>query len=208
MNACIVCNGEIRDYGKAKERIRGSQLVIAADGGLTHLKAMGMLPHVVIGDMDSLVAGLWSENELVEHLEFPADKDKSDAELAIDLAFERGCEFVSLLGATGGRLDHELGNVSLLAKYPGRTAIVEGGATLVAVDRSQKCVLHGKPGAVVSLIPFPTAKQVTTQGLEYGLVKHDLPPGTRGVSNLLCQTEACICVGDGLLLVYMQSAEA
>jgi len=208
MIGCVVCNGEIHDYGRAKSQIRSAGLVVAADGGSTHLEVMGIVPHAIIGDMDSVGRAWWPEGEPIERVRFPPDKDKSDAELAIDLAFERGCDSVSLLGATGGRLDHELGNVSLLAKYAGRVAIVDGGATLVAVAPSHECALRGKPGAIVSLIPFPAAERVTTHGLEYGLVSHDLTPGTRGVSNVLLESKASVSVRGGLLLVYMENTDS
>ena len=205
MKGCVVCNGDIRDYEHAKEQILECELVIAADGGANHLRTMGLIPNVLIGDMDSLRTPSWPEKEKIEQICFPQDKDKSDAELAVELALERGCDFVSLIGATGGRLDHMLGNVSLLAKFPGRIALVDGEETLVAVDSSEKCVLQGQSRATVSLIPFPLAKQVTTTGLRYSLMKQDLLPGTKGISNSLEQSKGCVCVNGGLLLVYVNS---
>ena len=204
VKGCVVCNGDIRDYERARPQVSDYDLVIAADGGFKHLKAMRLSPHAVIGDMDSVDADSLQDGG-PEQISYPEKKDKSDAELAVELAFTRGCDFVALLGASGARLDHTLGNVSLLAKYPGRLAMVEGGTTLVAVDPSKKCKLHGKPGATVSLVPFPLAEKVTTQGLEYILEKEDLPPGTRGISNKLAQENGCVCTGSGLLLVYIDN---
>lgn len=208
MKGCVICNGAIRDYEWAKGQVAECELIIAADGGAVHLNAMNVVPHVMVGDMDSMPDPSWPQDEQVERISFPEDKDKSDAELAVELAFERGCTVVTLLGAAGGRLDHLLGNVSLLAKYPGRLAMVTSDATLVAVDPSEKCRLQGGPLSRVSLIPFPVAEQVTTTGLHYSLMKQDLLPGTRGISNALSQQEGCVCVSGGLLLVYAESKGA
>lgn len=208
MKGCVVCNGKIRDLVWARTQISACDLVIAADGGANHLNAMDIVPHVVVGDMDSLGELPYLPDQKIEQIRFPREKEKSDAELAAELAFERGCDFVSLIGAVGGRLDHFLGNVSLLSKYPGRLAIVTSDATLVTVDRSEKCRLYGEPGARVSLIPFPVAEQVTTTGLQYSLVKQDLLPGTKGISNSLSQPKGCVCVSEGLLLVYVESKGA
>lgn len=205
MTGCVVCNGEIRDHVWAKARIATCDLVIAADGGADHLRAMEIVPNLIVGDMDSLREEFWISEVTIEKAIFPKDKDKTDAELAVELAFERGCNFVFLIGASGGRLDHCMGNISLLSKFPGRLAMVTSDATLVAVDRSEKCRLHGEPGARVSLIPFPLAEQVTTTGLQYALAKQDLLPGTMGISNTLVLSEGCVRVGEGILLVYMES---
>ncbi len=205
MKGCIVCNGEIYDYERAKALIADCELVIAADGGAKHLITMNIVPNVIVGDMDSVETIPWQEDEKVEQLLLPRSKDKTDAESSVDLAFERGCRFITLLGASGGRLDHTLGNISLVAKYPGRVAMVDGRSTLVAVDSSEKCLLNGLQGSIVSFIPFPIAEKVTTMGLQYSLEKEDLLPGTRGISNALCQQNGCVCISGGLLLVYIES---
>lgn len=207
MKGCVVRNGEIRDSAWAKARIATCDLVIAANGGADHLCAMDLVPNLIVGDMDSLREESWLSNENVEWVKFPKDKDKSDAELAVEIVFERGCDFISLFGAVGGRPDHMLGNNSMLAKYRGQIAIVDNGSTLVAVDQSEKCILRGEPGAIVSLIPFPVAERVTTSGLRYSLIAQDLLPGTRGISNEMSAPEACICIGGGLLLVYIENAD-
>jgi thiamine pyrophosphokinase len=203
MNGCIVCNGEIHDYEHASNLISESALVIAANGGLRHLARMDILPNVVVGDMDSDETRLQEGNDAVERIVSPEARYKTDAELAVDLAFERGCASVTLLGASGGRLDHTLGNICLAAKYPGRVALVEGHATLVAVDSSERCRIKGEEGSIVSLIPFPFAERIATSGLAYPLAKEDLSLGTRGISNALTQQEGCVCVSGGLLLVYV-----
>ena len=102
-------------------------------------------------------------------------------------------------------MDHTLGNVSLVAKYPGRVAIVDGDATLVAIDNTRKFRLHGTPGSVVSLIPFGrSVEKVTSIGLRYPIEKEDLTVGTRGISNRLSAHESCTCVAEGLLLAYAE----
>ncbi|GAI54790.1 unnamed protein product, partial [marine sediment metagenome] len=88
----------------------------------------------------------------------------------MEYAFEQKCEQVVLLAAVDDRLDHTLENVALVARYPGRLAILDGTATLVAVDRSERCVLHGEIGSVVSLIPYGSGRlNVRTKGLKYSL---------------------------------------
>jgi len=204
MKACIVCSGEIKDYGWALSQVRRYELLIAADGGANHLDKMGVIPHVIIGDLDSIDPAVLKNAESTERISFPEEKDKTDTELAVALAFDRGAGSIDLLGATGGRLDHTLGNISLAVKFPGKIAIRTFGSTLEAVDHRQECRIKALPGSMVSLIPYPTARNVTTKGLKYSLEKEELSSGTRGISNLLCRSDATISVGGGLLLVVIE----
>ena len=96
----------------------------------------------------------------------------------------------------------------MVAQYPGRVAILDGAATLVAVDKSEKCVLHGPIGTTVSLIPYgPGAKHVQTTSLKYPLQEEDLTNATRGLSNEMAETRARVCVSEGIVLVYIESDE-
>ena len=205
-SACIFCNGELKEPDRTRTILAGAELIIAADGGAKHLAALGVNPDVIIGDMDSLDADTgWNGEGAVRIPHSPA-KDRSDAELAVDYAFDHGCDQVTLMAAVGKRLDHTLGNVALVATYPGRVAILDGDSTLVAVDGTKKCMLHGSPGTAVSIISYsPAQVRVRTRGLKYPLSNEPLAFPTRGLSNELSETEACLCVSGGILLVCIQN---
>ena len=206
--ACVFCNGQLENPAKAKKIAIDCDLMIAADGGAKYFVDIGLSPQVIIGDMDSIDSDIWKGKSGIENIKYPTDKDKSDAELAVEYALEHGCEQVILLAATGGRLDHTLGNITLVAAYPGRVAIFDGTATLVAVDKSEKCVLNGKIGTTVSLIPYNSDRlQIRTSGLKYPLQDQCLRFFTHGLSNELSQTQACVCVRDGTILVSIENDE-
>jgi len=206
--AHVFCNGELKDRAQAKTAAVSSDLLIAADGGAQHVAALGLKPKAIVGDMDSIGTETWRRDESIARVTYPPDKDRSDAELAIEYAFAQGCQQVSLVAAVGGRLDHTLGNIALVAKYPGRVAIVDGHFTLVAVNSSEKCVLRGRVGSAVSLIPYgPDQVRVTTRGLKYSIKNKPLAFATHGLSNELCEAEACVCVSGGVLLVCIETAD-
>lgn len=207
--ACVFCSRDPKDPERVKKVAARCELLIAADGGEKLLAGVGLKPDVVIGDMDSAAAEAKDTSPDGQRIVWPANKDKSDAELAVEYALEQGYDQVILLCAVGGRLDHTLGNVALAGKYPGRVALLDGDSTLVAVDRSEECVLHGQTGTLVSLIPFGyRAAKVWTSGLKYTLQHEELRPGTHGLSNELSESEACVRVLEGVLLVYIESGEA
>jgi len=119
----------------------GVSLVVAADGGWDKAEAVGLRPDLLVGDADSLPEALFTtlaaQGVAVERS--PADKDESDAELALLAAIRRGAVHVSILGALGGkRFDHSLANVGLLGLPPAGEVEVEllDGRTRVRLLRA------------------------------------------------------------------------
>jgi thiamine pyrophosphokinase len=166
----------------------GSDLVIAADSGLAHARALGVRVDLVIGDLDSVdpdeLAAAVAEGAAVER--HPEAKDATDLELALDAAFDRGATAVHVVGVGGGRLDHFLGNVLLLASPRYAAARVDAhvaGAHITLVH--DHVDLEGTPGGFCSLLPLGgPAEGVRTDGLRFPLHRETLAPGTtRGVSN-------------------------
>lgn len=212
IHAVVVPNGPGQLAGAALASVRAADLVIAADGGARRLLDLGIAPHYLVGDLDSLpketVARLASAGcQLQRH---PADKDATDTELAIALALDRGATVIDLVGATGGaRLDHSLANVLLLAAdWPAgaRLRLVEATATARVVRAGQSVDVPGTVGDIVALLPLAgPARGITTRGLQYALAGEDLAFGrARGVSNVLTAPVASISLAGGLLLVIHQ----
>ncbi|MEY3019483.1 MAG: hypothetical protein RLZZ272_467 [Actinomycetota bacterium] len=179
--------------------------VIAADGGILHAPALGLTVDVLIGDLDStplatLGAAALAGTEVVEH---PSDKDATDLELALDRARDEGAGRVLVIGGHGGRLDHLLGNVGLLAadRYRGlRLTALLGGALVTVVHDAR--ALSGRAGETVTLLAaHGGARGVTTTGLAFPLADDELLPGSsRGVSNRFLGARAEVRVATGALL--------
>ena len=118
MRAVIFVNGEIVDYAATARWLHADDYRIAADGGARHMHALGLSPHVIVGDLDSidenLLARFRQEGAAVER--HPAAKAATDLELAIARAVSDGAAEVLLIGALGGRLDQTLANLLILAE--------------------------------------------------------------------------------------------
>jgi thiamine pyrophosphokinase len=179
--------------------------VIAADSGVEHALALGLHVDLVVGDLDSAspaaVERAAAAGAIVER--HPAAKDATDLELALDAALAMGTSRIHVLGGHGGRLDHLLANVLLLARpeHAGVAITARMGAARVAVVRDA-AELHGPIGDVVTLLPVHgAARGVTTSGLLYPLDAEDLAPGTtRGVSNELVHDPATVTLAAGVLV--------
>ena len=206
----VVAGGE-PDGAAPPEGVDGAT-VIAADGGVDRAHALGLHVDLAIGDFDSVSdAGLAAAEAAGARLErHPTAKDATDLELALDAAIALGPERIVMIGSGGGRLDHLLGSLLLLAdeRYAGAHITAELGDAHVDVVRGSRA-LAGEPGALVSLLPVHgAAAGVTTEGLAYPLDDETLPPGTtRGVSNVFSARDARVTVTRGCLLAVQPGQE-
>lgn len=207
MRAVVFVNGEVRDYMALAAWLQPGDYLIGADGGTRHALALGLRPHAVVGDLDSLepdtVAALAAQGVEIER--YPVAKDQTDLELAIEAGLAAGASEILLLGALGGRLDQTLANLLILAQrhWPVPLRLAEG-EQLAQVLRGGECLtLHAAPGSTVSAIPLSTTVTgITYTGLVYPLVDATLAIGsTRGVSNVVASSPATVTIKEGVLLV-------
>ncbi|MDW8327794.1 MAG: thiamine diphosphokinase [Anaerolineales bacterium] len=205
--AIIFANGELPEPAAVRGLIQPDDLLIAADGGARHCRALGLTPHLVIGDFDSLDAAELGALEqagatLRQH---PRDKDETDLELALLEAAARGASYLVVLGAFGGRLDMTLANIQLLLhpKLAGVRVELRHGAETARLIRPPGGVIAGAPGDTVSLLPLDgDASGIVTHGLRYPLRGEALVSGpARGVSNVLIEPQAHITLTNGRLLI-------
>jgi thiamine pyrophosphokinase len=203
--AVIFANGLVSDLDAARAALRPADRLIAADGGQRYFRRLGLTPHVVIGDLDSLepaeVERLHRAGVRLER--FPARKSETDLELALRLAVTEGAQDVVVFGALGGRWDQTLANLLLLAHPDFRAArlrLLDGPQQIYLVQG--RTAIEGRPGDTVSLIPlYGDAAGVTTAGLEYPLDRGALPFGsTLGISNVLLAAHAEVEVEHGLVV--------
>lgn len=190
----------------AIEDVPDGVYVIAADGGAEHATRLGLVVDLLVGDLDSVSPGTLDGAQRVER--HPVAKDATDLELALAAALRLEPERIVVLGGSGGRLDHLLGALLVLAQE--RLARVEvdaqlGGAA-VHVVRGERLVA-GSPGELVSLFAIAgPAEGIYTEGLVYPLAGDSLQPGSsRGVSNVFADAKARISVGRGVLLAVRPS---
>jgi thiamine pyrophosphokinase len=171
MHWVLLANGPLDLSRKVRALVATADRLVGVDGGSRHLDVLDRLPDVAVGDMDSIpetLLGRYRDSGVETHLH-PPRKDATDLELALELALDRGATRISILGGTGGRLDHTLGNLFLLARcLPAGipACVMDEGQCVHLVDRS--LTLSGAVGDTLSLLPAtPEARGVTISGLEY-----------------------------------------
>ena len=190
-------------------------MVIAADAGARHAREWGWPIHLVIGDLDSLDADAarMAREAGIPVVTAPTAKDETDLELALGRALATDARSIVIAAALGGRTDHLLANVLLLARpdLRGRDVIIADGAETVRLLRSaageSSVALYGAPGDLLSLLPLGGAAEgVSTEGLLYPLAAETLYPGqARGVSNVFLDRVAKVFLRQGdLLVIHIQ----
>lgn len=203
--AVLFVNGVIENRGWIKPFLRTDDFLIAVDGGYNHMKAAGITPHLLVGDLDSLDARLVKnlEDSGVDIHKYRPEKDETDLEIALLTALQRGFTVIRVLGAFGGRMDHWLANLFSLLNpaFTGCDVRFEGDGVTAFLIRSEGHV-SGKPGEIVSLIPMGSEVHgVKTDKLKYPLCNETLfAHQSRGVSNVMLTENARITIDDGLLL--------
>lgn len=194
--------------------------VIAADLGALHALTWGWPIDLLVGDFDSLPPETEAATEGTPVLRAAVEKDETDLELALDRALAASPQEIVICGALGGRTDHLLANVLLLARSDLTTSpiILADGAETVRLLRGgstddagpEGLTLWGVPGDLVSLLPLcGDAEGVSTRGLYYPLNDESLLAGSaRGISNVLTTHHAEITLRRGTLLVIQLARES
>src|SRR5574342_578423 len=204
--AVIFANGQLPNLEAARALLHADDYLIAADGGADHLMKMGVLPEIVIGDLDSVAEDILFEltSAEVEIAQYSEDKDETDLELALRYAVELRPSAILIVGALGGRLDQTLANLSILTDptLPRIEVRLDDGVEEAffcrasAADGGQTEV-HGRSGDTVSLIPWQSPVEgVATEGLGWPLYGETLyPDKSRGVSNVMLADTASVSFG-------------
>ena len=207
-NSALIINGGPCPDKRVLDCLPEFDEVIAVDSGFDNSRILGILPDIVIGDLDSISAnGLETvEKQSIQIISFPEDKDKSDLELAI-LHASRSCTSVTIVDSGAGRVDHLWGVFSAMASTVASMISCKAfvGSSFIKVVRDDY-VVQQLANNLVSIFPFGgVAEGVTLSGFRWNLKHETLNPGsTRGLSNEIVEGLGNISVQKGVLFV-MQS---
>jgi len=206
MKTCIISNGEFNDSDYIRKLINNCDYVICADGGANIAYKLGIVPNLIIGDLDSADKQIidYYKKDGVQVDKYPTEKDETDTQLATLKAIELGTDEIIYIASIGSRFDHSIANLSLLLYLLKRNIkgiIASEKNEIHLVDRSLE--LEGKIGDIISLIPYSTdVKGIYTDGLYYSLSGQDMSLDMPyGISNVFINNKIKIKIDSGLLLV-------
>ena len=203
VDALLVANGPVRWAPELASLAAAATPLLAADGGANHLGRIGLRPAAVIGDLDSIAPGIrtWLGEERMIHR---PDQDRTDLDKALVYALdELGLGRLTVLGATGGRLDHAVGNLGLLAGRALGDRLRFLGADHEVVAVRGETVLAAVPGETWSVFTFDPAVRVSLEGVKWpvSVAALDLA-GKPSISNQAISERVTIrCTGGAVIVM-------
>ncbi len=200
--ALIVCNGEAPSKTLAHKLAPSVSLVVAADGGANLCRKLGILPHVIIGDLDSVDRGTtqhFSSSEIIK----VRRQDNTDLEKALDYVIDRNISEVTIVGATGIRVDFTLGNFSVAWVYAEKINMRFVGDGWFAAPIVKRVEMAAPKRTRVSLIPFGECSGITVHGLRYPLTNARMRVGEIGVSNVVEKSPFSVEVREGSMMIFV-----
>ena len=210
METLIVSGGEIdlaflQNY-LAKHQ---NQVIIAVDKGLEALHQLNILPHHIVGDLDSTdcsILKFYQNHPQITVHQYRPEKDFTDTDIALNLAISLQSSKITSLGALGKRFDHALANIHIL------TNALNAGISCEILDPHNRIYLKNKDfilkksklyGRYISFIPLTSSvKHLSLTGFRYPLEDYELSIGkSLGVSNEVVENVANVTFLDGILIV-------
>lgn len=197
----IMLNGRLPRRHLLASVVEKADVLIGADAGAIHLREAGLRVDYVVGDFDSVPPD-FLRSLPAESVVHDPGQDDTDLEKALRFAVSRWQHpQIAVLGTTGDRMDHVLGNVLGAVRYADRANIRFVEDHSVSYFGHREVEFSAPVGATVSLLPLGEVEGVRTQGLKWALADETLNIGTRGVSNVAERSPVVVQWRVGYLVV-------
>ncbi len=202
MKTVIIANGTFPTHPVPLNRLREADMIVCCDGAAEKLVAQGLEPGIIIGDLDSLSTEL--KVRYRDILVQDSDQETNDLTKAVNWCIEAGIGEVTIVGATGIREDHTLGNISLLADYSGKvdTVMLTDTGSFRVYDHS--VTIDSSPGQQVSLFSIDPLLKVTSTGLKYPLNSLILHSWWKGTLNETSGERFTLEFENGRVIVFLE----
>jgi thiamine pyrophosphokinase len=163
----VLANGRFPASSHCLKVLDNASGIICCDQAADRLLEYGKVPDVIIGDLDSISQGARKKyGDIIIHSE---DQETNDLTKAVTYCIEQNYDSVTILGATGIREDHTLGNISLLLEYNKhiKARIVSDYGEFTVLNSGE--TVSSYPGEQISFFSVDNSVRVTSEGLKYRL---------------------------------------
>ena len=229
MQALILADGAFPTTKKHQELLRHAENIVVCDGAVCKLLDFGREPVAIVGDMDSISPEL--KAQFADRIHWVAEQETNDLTKAVNYCVEHGFDELAILGATGLREDHTLGNIALLADYATKVKTVclltdygriDAFHSGISVDEYNEpgldamapevcATLNGNytvarfqsfAGQQVSIFALTPDSHISSLGLKYPLENLQLTSWWQGTLNEASGEQFSLSIDQGILLVY------
>ncbi|HMA69171.1 MAG TPA: thiamine diphosphokinase [Candidatus Mcinerneyibacterium sp.] len=203
MKTVIISGSNTYDLNFLKKENFNNCEIIAVDFGLKICHKLKLHPDIIIGDFDSIdesLLNLYKNKSKI--VKFNKQKNKSDTELAVDIALKKNSDNIIIFNALGSRIDHEIFNIYLLFKKENKIIIKSKEGEIFALKENGKNRIKIKKNTTFSLIPIGKIYNLTIKGAQYEINNKDVSMNTLTLSNRSLENILEISFKKGKLLFY------
>jgi thiamine pyrophosphokinase len=200
--AVVVADGIFPEHNIPLGYLKNAKRIICCDGGTQNLLIAGMLPDAIVGDMDSLTDDLavrFADRIFTDESQYTNDLTK-----AVSWCVETGYKDIVIVGATGKREDHTIGNISLLAEYVKDVNVIMVTDTGIFRPLIKSSVLSSFPGQQISIFSIDPETEVTSHGLRFPLLRTKLKNWWFATLNESLGDSFSLEFSQGRLIVYLK----
>ncbi|MFN3134499.1 MAG: thiamine diphosphokinase [Candidatus Kryptonium sp.] len=204
MKAILICNGDVPSKQFLRKIVRNYHVIACADGGANIAYRFGIQPDFIIGDLDSVNESVinFFQRKGTEII-YNSDQNSTDIEKSVKFLIHKGCRSIDIVSAIGDRIDHNLGNLSVLVNYHKKVSLRMVDERSEIFFSTGKVSFKANVGDIISLIPLGRKVFVLkTVGLKFKLKNENLTFSGRGVSNIAIGSKVTIHIGKGGVFVF------
>lgn len=199
--AVIIADGDFPQHEIPLRYLRESEFIICCDGSARYLADAGMTPSVIVGDMDSLSEEL--KERFADRLYVDSEQESNDLTKSVRWCLNAGYDDLVILGATGKREDHSVGNISLLAEYIKIVNVKMITDTGIFIPFVKSCTVDSAPGQQVSVFSIDPSTRITSYGLLYPLKNRNLNNWWEGTLNEATGDYFKLDFDGGIMIVFL-----
>lgn len=200
-HAVVVADGTFPVHSAPLGYLDKADVIVCCDGSVENMLSSGRIPDAIVGDMDSISDVL--RNRFSDRIFFEDNQDTNDLTKAVRWCHASGYNNVTILGATGKREDHTIGNISLLAEYSKFMNVKMVTDTGVILPFHKSCRLETFPGQQVSIFSIDPETVITSAGLKYPLKRKKLRNWWEATLNEAIGTTVELRFKGGPVLVFL-----
>ncbi len=201
----VVANGSFPQTAGPLELLKSAPAIIACDGAVQNLHERGLEPTAIVGDLDSIPQEML--RLYADRIHTVEDQEINDLTKAVRFAHTTGYRKLLILGATGLREDHTLGNISLLMDYAPlfeQVEMLSDYGHFIPVQ--QTTTLPSTPGQQISIFSMYPCGEITTEGLRWPIIRRRLTAWWQGSLNEALRNEFTLTLSpEARVIVYFQT---
>ncbi len=198
--AVILANGEFPKKQFLLDKLKSAEYIICCDGAVNNLATSGIKPYAVIGDLDSININIKDRyKDVLHHI---SEQDTNDLTKVVNWSINKGFKKLIILGATGKREDHSIGNIFLLLRYIQKVEVQMISDYGIFTPITTDTTFTSYTGQQVSIFSPDYSTKISTQNLRYPINNENLPELWNGTLNESIAKTFTIKISGGSAIVY------